>query len=341
MARSLRLALLSSAALLVNLLAALPAPAAAQQDFSKVEVTATHVAGKVSMLVGRGGNIGASIGEDGTLIVDDQFGPLAEKIRAELASSGGGAPSFVINTHFHGDHTGGNALFGKDGTIVAHENVRRRLAEPPVREGRADPPAPAVALPVITFSRSVTLHWNGEEVRVLHMPHGHTDGDSVVLFTASGVAHLGDHFFVGAFPFVDLDGGGDVLGLLRNIDRLIAELPADVKLIPGHGPLADLDDLRAYRDMLQTTVGIVRERMAKGASADEIVEQGLPEEWTSWGAGFISTERWLRGVHASLTRSPDGPPAADVAPIAWDGPRAAAGGVDEPGGDGGADGAPR
>jgi glyoxylase-like metal-dependent hydrolase (beta-lactamase superfamily II) len=319
MATPLPLAALTAGALL----ALLPCRAPALQDFSKVEVVATPVAGNVSMLTGRGGNIGVSIGEDGTLIVDDQFGPLAEKIQAALAEVGGDTPRFVINTHFHGDHTGGNAIFGRDGTIVAHENVRRRLLDPPARDGQADPPAPAVALPIVTFTRSVSLHWNGEEVRVLHLPHGHTDGDSVIVFTGSRVAHLGDHFFVGRFPFVDLDAGGDVLGLLANIDRLLAELPEDVALIPGHGALAGRAELQAYRDMLATTVGSVRARMADGATAEQCVAEGLPEEWAAWGTGFISTERWLGCVYASLTRSPQGPAPADAAPIVWDGPSGA------------------
>ncbi|MHC5212288.1 MAG: MBL fold metallo-hydrolase [Planctomycetota bacterium] len=311
--------------LTVPVLALLSVRAVAQRDFEKVEITITPVAGNVSMLEGLGGNVGVSIGEDGTLIVDDQFGPLAEKIQAAISSAGGGTPRFVINTHFHGDHTGGNAIFGEDGTIIAHENVRRRLIDPPLREGRRDPPAPPAALPVITFTRSVTLHWNGEEVRVLHLPHGHTDTDSVMLFLGSGVAHLGDDFFVGRFPYVDVDTGGDVLGLMRNVDRLLAELPADVQLIPGHGPLATLEDLRAYRAMLQATVEIVRERMAEGAKADEVIAAGLPDEWAEWGTGFISTERWLGIVHTSLTRSPEGPPLQDIEPTLWNGPAAAAG----------------
>jgi glyoxylase-like metal-dependent hydrolase (beta-lactamase superfamily II) len=303
------------------LLSVLPAVAAAQRDFSEVEVTATHVAGSVFILEGDGGNVGASIGADGTLIVDDQFAPLAQRIQAALVGAGGGRPRFVINTHHHGDHTGGNAVFGEDGTIVAHENVRRRLAGAPGADGSPDEAAPDAALPVVTFTRSVTLHWNGEEVRVIHLPHGHTDGDSVVLFTASRVAHLGDHLFVGRFPYVDLEGGGDVLGLLRNLDRLLAELPEDVRIIPGHGPLAGRAELQASRDAIEATVGIVRQRMAEGMSGEEIVAAGLPGEWAGWGWRFITVERWLGIVHASLTRSPEGPPEQDVAPVAWDAPR--------------------
>jgi glyoxylase-like metal-dependent hydrolase (beta-lactamase superfamily II) len=290
-------------------LLSLAAPAAAQQDFSQVQITATHVAGSVHMLEGAGGNIGVSAGEDGVLIIDDQFEPLAERIRAALAELGSETPRFVLNTHWHGDHTGGNAVFGRDGTIIAHENVRLRLMDPPELMGRRNPPAPEQALPVVTFRDALTIHFNGEEIRVLHLPAGHTDGDSIVWFAQANVAHLGDDFFVGRFPFVDLASGGDVLGLLANIDRLLAELPEDIRLIPGHGGLSGMAELATYRDMLQTTIGIVRERMRDGRSLAEIQEAGLPDEWADWGSGFIDESRWLEIVHTSLTRSPDGPSA--------------------------------
>jgi len=299
-----------SAVVLADLL--LASTAGAQNDFSDVRITTVPVAGTVSMLQGAGGNIGVSAGPDGLLIVDDQFAPLAERIRAALDALAGpgrtGAPRFVLNTHFHGDHTGGNASFGKDGTIIAQENVRTRLMTPRDVLGRHEDPAPAEALPIITFRNSVTLHWNGEEIRVIHLPAGHTDGDSIVWFTASNVVHLGDDYFAGKFPLVDLDHGGDVLGYMRNVDTLVAHLPGDARLIPGHGPLSTMDDLRAYQKMLQATIGIVQGRMLARRTLEQIQAEGLPAQWKDWGTGFISTEHWLQIVHDSLERSPDGPP---------------------------------
>ncbi|HEY9419856.1 MAG TPA: MBL fold metallo-hydrolase [Thermoanaerobaculia bacterium] len=276
-------------------------PAAAQQDFSQVQVTATPVAGKVHMLVGAGGNIGVSVGNDGILIVDDQFAPLAEKIRAALKGLGDGKLKFVLNTHWHFDHTGGNANFGKDASIIAHDNVRKRLAKGQKIRGEQVPPAPAEALPVITFDESVSIHFNGEEIKVLHFPHGHTDGDSVIFFTGSNVVHMGDNFFAGRFPFVDLESGGSVQGLVENIAKVISQVPADVKIIPGHGPLSTLNDLKTYHRMLTETVGIVRKKIDDGKSLEEIKAEGLPAEWKEWGSGFIKTDSWIESIHASLT----------------------------------------
>jgi glyoxylase-like metal-dependent hydrolase (beta-lactamase superfamily II) len=302
------------AALLLALPPLLPSAAAQQQDFSKVQITTTPVAGAVSMLEGQGGNIGVSAGEDGILIVDDQFEPLAEKIRAALDKLGTGGPRFLVNTHWHGDHTGGNKVFGQQASIVAQDNVRARLMHPNEVMGRTPDPAPAVALPRITFADSVTLHWNGEDVAVIHFPHGHTDGDSVVAFTRSKVIHLGDHFFTGRFPFIDLGSGGDVQGYTRNVAAMLAAIPADWKVIPGHGPLAGRDELAAFHDMLVKVTDIVRERLAAGQSAEQVAAAGLPDEWASWGSGFMKTDRWLTIVAQSLQAAPDGPdPAASEA----------------------------
>ncbi|MGQ0553895.1 MAG: MBL fold metallo-hydrolase [Planctomycetota bacterium] len=293
------------------------APAlSAQQDFTLVQISVQPVAGAVHLLQGSGGNVGVSAGPDGVLIVDDQFEPLAEKIRAALDRLAPGGPRFILNTHWHSDHTGGNAHFGRTGTIVAHRAVRQRLAAPTEVLGRTPEPAPPQALPVVTFEDSLSLHWNGEEIRLQHLPNGHTDGDAYVHFLGSGVVHLGDLFFAGRFPFVDLGSGGDVIGLQRNIARLIETLPADVRIIPGHGPLSTLNDLRTYHRMLESSIAVVRQRRADGLSLADTVAAGLPEEWAGWGNAFISTERWLKTVYESLERSPQGPPAAAVAPAA-------------------------
>ena len=275
----------------------------AQDDFSKVEIKATKISGNVYMLEGSGGNIGVSVGPDGILIVDDQFAPLAEKIKTALKSLGEGKLKFILNTHWHGDHTGGNVVFGPEAPIIAQTNVRKRLATEQKSElfKSTTPASPKEALPVITFDESLSVHFNGEEIRVIHFPQGHTDGDSVIFFTGSNVVHMGDDFFAGRFPFVDLESGGSVQGLAKNIGEIIPKLPAGVKLIPGHGPISTADDLTAYHRMLLETTDIVRKKMAAKKTLDEIKKEGLPDEWKSWGTGFVKTDQWIETVYRSLS----------------------------------------
>ena len=273
------------------------------QDFSKVEIKVTKVAGNVYMLEGSGGNIGVSVGPDGILIVDDQYAPLADKIKAALKTLGEGKLKFILNTHYHGDHTGGNIAFGPEAPIIAQTNVRKRLSEEQKSKlfNRTTPASPKEALPVITFDNAVSVFFNGEEIKVIHFPHGHTDGDSVIFFTGANVVHMGDDFFYGRFPFVDLEAGGDVEGMTKNIGDIISKLPAGVKIIPGHGPLSDADGLKAFHNMLIQTTDIVRKRMAAGKTLDQIKTEGLPEEWKTWGTGFIKTDVWLTLVYTSLS----------------------------------------
>jgi glyoxylase-like metal-dependent hydrolase (beta-lactamase superfamily II) len=277
--------------------------AQAQTDFSKVQMKATKVAGNVYMLEGAGGNIGVSVGDDGLLIVDDQFAPLADKIRAALKGLADKKLRFILNTHWHGDHTGGNVTFGPEATIIAHDNVRKRLAteQKSTVFNSTTPASPKEALPVITFDQSLSVHFNGEDIRAIHFPHGHTDGDSVIFFSASNVVHLGDDFFAGRFPFVDLESGGSVEGLVKNIGELVNKIPADAKLIPGHGPISTLDDLKSYHRMLQQTTEIVRGKITAGKTLDQIKTEGLPDEWKPWGTGFIKTDRWVETIYKSLT----------------------------------------
>jgi glyoxylase-like metal-dependent hydrolase (beta-lactamase superfamily II) len=273
------------------------------QDWSKVEIKVIKVAGNVYMLEGAGGNIGVSVGPDGILIVDDQFAPLADKIKTALKTLGEGKLKFVLNTHYHGDHTGGNVVFGPDAPIIAQTNVRKRLSEEQKSKffNRTTPPSPKEALPVITFDQSVSVFFNGEEIKVIHFPHGHTDGDSVIFFTGSNVVHMGDDFFNGRFPVVDLEAGGDVEGMTKNVGDILSKLPAGVKIIPGHGPLSDVAGLKAFHRMLVETTDMVRKRMAAGKTLDQIKAEGLPEEWKAWGRGFIKTEVWLTLVYNSLS----------------------------------------
>jgi glyoxylase-like metal-dependent hydrolase (beta-lactamase superfamily II) len=264
-----------------------------QQEF-KVE----KVAGSVYVLFGQGGNIGISYGEDGLMMIDTQFQNVADKIKAELQKLGTDKSRFVFNTHWHGDHTGGNPVFGQDATIIAHSNVRTRLLNAVGRDGKPNP-APKIALPMITYDSGLSLHFNGEEIKAVHFPKGHTDGDTVIFFTKSNVVHLGDDFFVGRFPFVDLNSGGSVEGLVKNIGELIKIIPSDAKLIPGHGAVATIDDLKNYHQMLIDTVTIVRDQMKAGKTLDEIKKQGMPEKYKEAGSGFIKTDAWIETIFKS------------------------------------------
>lgn len=266
----------------------------AQRDMSKVEIKTTSVAGNIYMLEGQGGNIAVSTGPDGVLMVDDQFAPLAEKINAAIEKLDQGPIKFLLNTHHHGDHTGGNAYFGKKASIVAHANVRKRLGN--------DSKLAKEALPVVTFDQSASVHFNGEEIRLIHLGPGHTDGDSIIHFTKSGVFHMGDQFFNGRFPFVDLGSGGDVAGLLKNIETALKLIPDDAKIIPGHGALATKADLEKFRDMLVETASLVIKAIADGKSAADVKAAGLPEKYKDWGSGFINTSRWLEISYNSLSK---------------------------------------
>jgi len=275
-------------------------PATAQQrDFSKVEMKVIPVSGNIYMLEGAGGNIGVSAGPDGVLIVDDQYAPLADKIREALKGINPGKLRFVLNTHFHGDHTGGNPTFGVDSTIIAHENVRKRLAAGSVIFGNKTEPMNGPGLPVITYADAVSVHFNGEEIQARHFPHSHTDGDSIIFFTKSNVVHMGDDFFNGLFPIVDTESGGSVQGLIDAVAKVLAQVRADVKIIPGHGPLSDVAGLKKFHRMLVETLGVVRKGKAAGKTLEQLQSAGLPEEWKSWSS-FIKTNDWIGTLYKSL-----------------------------------------
>ena len=273
----------------------------AQQDFSQVQVKATRVAGTVYMLTGSGGNIGVSVGEDGIVLIDDQFAPLAPKIREALKGISGRPIKFVLNTHYHGDHTGGNEVFGREAPVIAHTNVRKRLHQGTSALGRQTPPASKGALPVVTFDSSLTVHINGEDVRAVHFPSGHTDGDSVIYFTQSNVVHMGDHFFNGLFPFVDLENGGSVSGMLANVRLVLATIPDDAKIIPGHGELGDKAALRRFAVMLEETTGVVQKALRGGQTLEQMKAAKILDPWATWGWSFISVDTWLETVHRELS----------------------------------------
>jgi len=284
---------------------------AQQQDFSKVEIKVSKISGNVYMLQGAGGNIAASIGEDGIVIVDDQFAPLADKIRAALRSVTDKPLRFIINTHYHFDHTGGNVPLHKDATIIAHDNVRKRLASGSVLGNggalRMEQPAdPAEALPVITFQHDVTVHLNGEDIRALHTPHGHTDGDSVVFFPQSNVVHMGDNFVTYGFPFIDLMGGGSVSGMIEGLEAALKQLPADVKVIPGHGPVSNLDDVRKYIQMLRDTRAVVEKGVKSGKTLEQLKQEKVLEPWKNLSGAFVSTDLFIETLYNDLTGARNG-----------------------------------
>jgi len=300
------------AVLLAGMMAVAQA-AKAQQDrnFSKVQIKVTKVSGNIYMLEGEGGNIAASVGEDGIVIVDDQFAPLAEKIQAALKDLKitDKPVRFVINTHYHGDHTGGNAPFANAGsTVIAQDNVRKRLETGGTGGNGGSikmqiPPAPKAALPVITFEHDVTVHLNGEDIRALHFPAGHTDGDAVIFFPKNNVVHMGDDFVRYGFPYIDVASGGSVQGMIDAMEKASAMLPADVKVIPGHGALSNLDDVREFVKMLKETSAAVQKAINEHKTLDQMKQEKILEPWKKWSGDFIDSDKFIETLYNSLTGS--------------------------------------
>jgi len=269
-------------------------PSQAQND---VQIDATRVSDNIYMLTGQGGNIGLFLGEDGTFIVDDQYAPLTEKILAAIKSVGGDTPRFLINTHFHGDHTGGNENLGNAGTlIVSHDNVRERLVNGSYIKAFSmnSPPANKAALPVLTFSEDIHFHINNESVNAVHVGSAHTDGDSVIYFRKANVVHAGDIFFNGFYPFIDAANGGSLKGTVAAVDDILAATDSNSKIIPGHGPLADKAQLQAYRDMLATAYARLLKLKNDGVSVeDAVARKPLADLEARWGNGIFSGEKWI------------------------------------------------
>ncbi|MCK5923891.1 MAG: MBL fold metallo-hydrolase, partial [Methylococcales bacterium] len=270
----------------------------------EVEVTTTKLSDSIHMLVGKGGNVGVFIGQDGTFVIDDQFAPMTEKLMAAIETLGGDSPRFLINTHYHGDHTGGNENFGDKGAmIVSHDNVRTRLAEGSMIKafGMETPPAAATALPIMTYSANMHFHINDENVSLVHVPNAHTDGDTFIVFKNANVVHTGDIFFNGFYPFIDGDHGGSVKGMIDAADVVLAISDDETKIIPGHGPLADKAQLQAYRDMLETAYTALLALKNEGLTADEaIMRKPLASLDAQWGGGLFSTYKWIGLVYPAL-----------------------------------------
>ncbi len=272
-------------------LVVLPLAAWGQAD---VKIKTTHVTGPVYMLEGNGGNIGVSAGDDGLLMIDSQYANMVEKIQPALDDLGTDL-KYLLNTHFHGDHTGGNVVFGAKSTVVAHDNVLTRL-----KNGSFKKPERKDGLPEETFATEKRIQFNGDTIKLVHFPNGHTDGDSIIFFENLNVVHMGDHFFAGRFPFVDLASGGNAVQYAANVEKAIGMMNDDVKIIPGHGPLSTLDDLKEFHAMLTETTEIVRKAKAEGKEPKEIARSDAFKKWESWGDGFVSTQRWISILHSSI-----------------------------------------
>lgn len=283
-------------------LVSLAAPVAAQQDLSKVEIKAQQLAPGVAVLFGAGDNIGVSYGEDGTILIDDQFAPLTAKIQKAVTDLGATPVKFLINTHWHYDHSGGNENLGKAGAIImAHDNVRVRMAAGATVAGNVIPPAPKAALPVITYADGLKLHLNGEEVRVIHMPVGHTDGDSIIHWTKSNVIHMGDLFFFGmSYPFVDGSSGGNVRGVVLAADKALAIADDKTQIIPGHGAVATKADLLKYRNMVAEIIGKVEAGIKAGQTLDQIKALRPADGYGVKADGFITADRFVETVYGMV-----------------------------------------
>ena len=280
------------------------AASAQQEDFSKVEIKATQVAGSVWMLAGSGGNIAVSAGDDGIVMVDDQFAPLLPKIKAALAKISQKPVRFLVNTHWHFDHVGGNAGMADTAAILAHENVRKRMqagAEFPDFKLKIEP-AETRALPILTYQQEVTLWLNGEPVRALHVPPGHTDGDTVVFFTKSNVVHMGDDFVTYGFPFVDLDSGGGVRGMIAAIDEVLPQIPPDAKIIPGHGPVSTVADVKKFRNRLDEIVALVARGLKSGKTVEQMQKEKLLAPYEDWNGGLLKADQFIAVVARDLTQ---------------------------------------
>ena len=282
-------------------------PALARQDADEVQIETIHVSGNVYMLVGSGGNLGLSVGDDGAFLIDDQFAPLTEKILAAIQSLTESNVQFLINTHWHGDHTGGNENMGKVGAIiVAHENVRKQMTVDHFLAAfnSTTPASPESALPVVTFTESVTFHWNADEIRVFHVDPAHTDGDSVIHFKKANVIHAGDVFFNGMYPFIDTSTGGNLNGMISAATIILALATDETKIIPGHGPLATRADLEGYYEMLVTARDLIKEQVDAGKTRDEVIAAKPTASLdAAWGGGFLPPDMWVGIVYDGMTAS--------------------------------------
>ncbi|NIR42637.1 MAG: MBL fold metallo-hydrolase [Gemmatimonadetes bacterium] len=288
------------------LLAVAAAPAFAQQE---VEVVATEVGPGLYMITGDGGNIGVSAGEDGVFLIDDQYAPLTDEIVAVIRGFSDEPIRFVLNTHWHFDHTGGNENLGEMGAlIVAHDNVRRRMSVEQFIEGldMTVEPSPESALPVVTFGQDVTFHLNDLEIHTFHVEHAHTDGDAIVLFRGADVIHMGDVYFNGLYPFIDISSGGSLDGTITATRDALEMIGDETRVIPGHGPLSNKAEMADYLSMLIQVRANVTALIEQGLDRDAVIAAKPSAEWDeTWGAQLLSPEQFIGTVYDDLSRRRD------------------------------------
>ena len=294
-----------AASLILSALAVFSAASAwAQQDFDAVKVEISPIRDGVHLLTGRGGNIVASTGTDGTFLIDDQYAPLTDRIRAALATVTDQPVRFVVNTHWHGDHVGGNENLGKAGAVIlAHENVRVRMSSEQFMAAfdRTVPASPPAALPVVTFTEGLALHLNGDTMRVVHVSHAHTDGDALVFFEQANVLHMGDTYFNGLYPFIDIDSGGSIDGMIAAVAQGVQLANAETIVVPGHGPLSDRAGLAAYGEMLTGFRNRIADLKASGKSLEEVIAAKPTGEFdAALGGAFIKPEQLVGFIYRSL-----------------------------------------
>ena len=293
---------------LILVLAFAVAPAlTAQQDFSQVKITVVPVVPGVYMLQGSGGNIGLSVGKDDAFVIDDEYAPLTDRIRAAIATVTPKPVRFVVNTHWHGDHTGGNENMANGGAIlVAQENVRRRMSTEQFNEffKNKTPASPSAALPVITFSDGISFYVNGDSVQVTHVKNAHTDGDAIVMFRGANVVHMGDTYFNGIYPYIDVSSGGSLTGIIAAADRVLSMTDESTKIIPGHGALGNRASLMEYRKVMVSVRDRVSTLIAKKRTLQQVIAaKPLADYDDTWGKGFMKPEQFLTIVYASLAKS--------------------------------------
>ncbi len=275
----------------------------AQRDWDAIEIRTEKVTEDIYALFGSGGNIGLAVGHDYAYLIDDQFAPLSDKIIAAVRKITNKPIRYLVNTHWHGDHVGGNENFAEGGTvIVAHEAVRKRMSLPHKRGDREMPASPYMALPKVTYTDQLTFHLDSlRTMRVMHVNPSHTDGDSYIYFPESNVIHMGDNFSNGGYPYIDLNSGGDIDGLIRNHNMVLFLLDDETKIIPGHGPVTNRARLMAYRDMIVTIRSRVKQAKASGKSLEDTRAMGLSSEWDAeFGQGFIDPSEIVTAIYKSL-----------------------------------------
>jgi glyoxylase-like metal-dependent hydrolase (beta-lactamase superfamily II) len=281
--------------------------AIAQQNFDTVRIRPVKISEHIYMLKGSGGNIGLITGKDGNLIIDNQFAPLSEKIKAAVQSLDQGSIKYLINTHLHGDHTGGNENFRKEGvTIIAQAHVRERMMNEQYNAVRKTtiPPSNPDALPVITFDDHVELHINGEDLEVFHFNFGsHTDGDAIVHFKNANVYHMGDVFVRYGYPFIDMSNGGSINGFIKVLDLALARINDKAVIIPGHGELATKADVKVFRDRMVDIRDRVASALKKGKKIEEIPALGITEKYDAeWGKGFLKGKDFVLMIAEELSK---------------------------------------